>query len=567
VNFRPLFRKWWLWLILGVLLLTGITAILSSLYFSPWLKEKLETTVRTQTQGLYTLKLHGFSASIVGSRITTDSLHIIPDFIVWEQHNKATEKGDKNIKAPRTLLDLSTKSFVLSGVNFIGILQGKPLNVSGLKVEKPVLLVTEMRADTTQQHEPLHKSLQGIAKNLHINRIQLANGSVRVKPSKEAKTDRLYLKGFTINVKDLRLDRASFYDEERAYYAKSMDVEIGEFGYTLPDGTYKFEVGALKANTADSTLNIGNFSVLPLLKYSAMARREGKAVSRIKLTVPEINASGVNYKAHSQKNKLAARLVVIKKPELSAYMDKKNYVQRGYKPLPHDFIEKLEAGLDIRQLEVKQMFVRYEELVPKATKTGVITVQNINASIKNISNGKERMSVKSPATAFVRASINGKIPLTTTITLNLLDKNGKHRLEGTFGPGNPATINSILEPTAFISIKEGDLQKSDFRMELNGTEATGNLNLRYSNFKVDVLSNGKEKKQTFRKKILSKIANKVVIKSDNPKEGEELRPGPIHVIRSKKRSVINYWKDCIVSGFRSAAGVENLGLDLEDPNR
>ncbi|EJF07981.1 hypothetical protein [Pontibacter sp. BAB1700] len=128
-------------------------------------------------------------------------------------------------------------------------------------------------------------------------------------------------------------------------------------------------------------------------------------------------------------------------------------------------------------------------------------------------------------------------------------------------------MNPILEPTTFISVKEGSLQKSDFSMELYRNKATGNLNVRYQNFKVDVLTKDDDKRQSFGKKILSKVANKIVITSDNPKQGEELRPGDIQVVRAKSRSVFNFWKDCLVSGFRTAAGIEGIGADLSDPNR
>ncbi|NDK54373.1 AsmA family protein [Pontibacter fetidus] len=568
MNFRSLLRKWWAWAIVVLLLLFGITIVLTKRYFTPWLKDKLETTVHAQTKGLYTLKLYGFSTSLPGARIAADSVHFIPDFTVWEKHDKAAKKGTpQKDKVPRTLLDLRTNELVISGVNFLEILQGKPLDVRLLKVQQPVLQVTEIRPDTTQQQEPLHKMLQGIAKNLHINRIQLQNGTIRIKEGRKAKTDKIYAANFTIEVEDLRLDSASFYDRNRAYYAKNLALESGEVGYSLPDGTYKLQAGAVKANTADGTLNIGDFKVLPLLKYSEMARREGKAISRIKLTVPEINVSGVNYSTHSRYSNLAAKRVVIKNPSLSAYMDKKNYVQRGEKPLPHDLVQQLKTGLTIARLNVQNMQVRYEELVPEATQTGKLTIENIQASIRNISNDKNLMSGKTPAVAHVRGSINGTAPIKATIRLNLLDPGGYHTLKGSVGPANAATLNPILEPTAFISIKEGRIQKSDFSIELNRTKATGNLNLYYSNLKVDVLSKDEDKRQTFRKKILSKIANKVVLKSDNPKEGESLRPGPINVARSRKRSVISYWKDCLLSGFRSAAGVEKLGADLQDPNR
>jgi hypothetical protein len=542
--------------------------IVITTYLTPLLQKKLETTVQEQTKGIYSLQLHGLDASLLRGRIAADSLHLEPDLEAWERQAAAGKKDSLGRQeTPRTLLDLKSGSFAISGVNFMGILRGKPLDATSLRLQKPALIITEMWQDTTQQHEPLHESLQGIAKDLQIKRINFEDGTLRIRQGRKAAADKISLDNFTIEVKDLKLDSASFHQDNRAYYARSMVLESGKAAFLLKDGTYRLQAGALKANTADGTLNIGNLKVIPLLKNAELAKRRGRAVSTLNLEVPEINISGIDYRLHSRYNNLAAKLVVLKEPSLSAYMDKKNFPQKGDKPLPHDFVQELKTGMTLHKLEVQGMHIRYEELAPEASEKGVIRFENMDATITNLTNDKKRMSAKTPAVVEAKASLNGDMPLALTARFDLLDPNAFHTLQGKVGPGNPATLNPILEPTAFMSIKSGKLQQSEVDMQLYRNKASGKLYVRYTDFKVDILSKEEDKRQSLGKKILSKVANKVVIESDNPKEGEELRVGDIQVVRAKHRSVFNYWKDCLMSGFRGAAGVESFGADLENPDR
>ncbi|WP_018478030.1 DUF748 domain-containing protein [Pontibacter roseus] len=567
MNFKTLFRSGWVWLLLLLFLLLLFVSALTSWYFIPWLQDKLVTTVKEQSKGLYSLQLHGLDASLLGGSISADSLHFTPNYDEWEARAAAAQKDTGQAELPLMLIDLRSRTFKLSGVNFIGILRGKPLDVSRLRLQQPILKITQMREDTTQQDKALHETVQGIAREARIGRIQLEDGALRFRQGKESEVDRFTVKGLHLDVKNLQLDSTSFQAEDRAFYASSIALETGMASYLLPDGTYRLRAGALKANTSDGTLNIGKLEVIPLLKPAAMAGKKGMSVSTMKVDVPEINCSGVDYKAYSRYSHLVAELVNVESPTFSAYMDRKNFPQKGDKPLPHDLVQDLKTLLVVNKIEVKGMHVRYEELAPEAVETGVITFENLYATITNLTNDKNRMSADSPAVVDVKARINGEAPMAVTVRMNLLDQNAFHTLEGSVGPADPATMNPILEPTTFLSVKEGQLHKSDFRLEVYRNRATGHLNARYSNFKVDILTQEEDRRQSLGKKILSKVANKFVIASDNPKQGEELRTGPIEVTRAKNRSVFNYWKDCLVSGFRSAAGIEGFGEDLNDPDR
>ena len=505
------------------------------------MQRKLETAVQEQTKGLYTLKLYGLETSVPRGQLTVDSLSLKPNYKVWER-NASERNADtiSNGKVPAMLFDLRSKSFSVSGVNVVGLLFRKAIKLNALRVQEPVLRITQMREDTTRKKEPLYAALQGIGLQLQAGRILIEKGSIRLRQGREAEADLFSVQNLTLQANDLRLDSASYHHHERAYYTRSLALETGKVAYRLPDGTYRLRAGALKANTEDGTLHMSRFEVVPLLRNAQLARKMGEAATTIRMEVPELRFSGVDYPAHSRHSNLVAAHVVLQNPSLSAYQDRKNFKEKSTKALPHDLVQNLNTGFTLSKLEVKGMHIRYEELSPQAIKTGVITFENVYATATNLTNDKDRISPKRPAVVEAKARINGKAPMAVTLRMHLLDPNAHHTLHGTVGPGDPAILNSILEPTTFLSVKEGRLQKSSFAIELNRHRATGNLNVGYQDFKVDVLSKDEEKRQSLGKKILSKAANKFVIKSDNPEKGEELRAGSIAVVRAKNRSVFNY---------------------------
>src|SRR5690606_27225425 len=126
--------------------------------------------------------------------------------------------------------------------------------------------------------------------------------------------------------------------------------------------------------------------------------------------------------------------------------------------LPHDIIQELKTGLTIQKIEVQGMHIRYEELAEEAREKGIITFENLYATISNVTNDKNQMSAKTPAVVEAKTKAYGKAPLAVTIRLNLLDPDGYHTIQGTAGPTDPAVLNPILEPSTFISVKEGSLQ-------------------------------------------------------------------------------------------------------------
>lgn len=151
--------KKWIWLI-GILISLGlVVAAVNFLFFGPWLQKKLETSVKEQSQGLYTLQMGTLRASLFTGSLTIDKLNIVPDFTLWEQ-----QRATKKTKVPALLVALKAEQLHLAGINYLGLLQNKPVNLDAITGTQPVLHITRMMEDSGAS-EPLHTKLKGLLVN------------------------------------------------------------------------------------------------------------------------------------------------------------------------------------------------------------------------------------------------------------------------------------------------------------------------------------------------------------------------------------------------------------------
>ncbi|MER2999476.1 hypothetical protein [Pontibacter populi] len=168
------------------------------------------------------------------------------------------------------------------------------------------------------------------------------------------------------------------------------------------------------------------------------------------------------------------------------------------------------------------------------------------------------ISVEKPAVIKANAKFMGRAAVKAAVKMPLLDKNGYHTLVAETGSAQPELLKPILKSTNLMSVKSGSLQSASVSVTLKRSNASGTMRVLYQNFKIELLSESEGNEQSLGKKIISKAANKLAIKSDNPEDGEKPRTGKIYVTRKKIHSFFTYWKDCLASVFLSSIGLKAL---------
>jgi len=548
-------NKWWAW-ILGVLFILILAATIFRLfYLQPWLQKKLEATVSERSGGLYSLAVQKAEVSLLGGTLLLDSLSLRPNFEVWEKQKR------KDTAAAPMLGQIKAAQLQLQGLSYIRLLMQKNLQLDKVLLREPQLIIYKMPV-TPPPAKPLHQTLTGMLKNLRIGEIRIDKGHLAMKNYQEKqKTMAFNLTNFQL--KDLRLDSGSYNDPKRFYYAQEVKLQANSLDVLLPMAFYRLKIDRASLSSSAKTIALTQAKLVPLYSAAGMSRKINSALTQFSLTAPQVKLAGVGFPDFSRNGNITLGAVKIVNPRLTAYKDALHFKDRVPQLLPHQIIQKLKTGLTINKIQVTNLDIGYRELSRKTGKVAAGTFENMNLTITNISNDKNRMTTQTPAVINGSLLVMGKTSLAGTIRYNLLSPNGYHTIRGTIGNGQPEILNPILEQDQLIRVKSGTVQKGHFNMELTNNRITGTMQLHYLDFKVDMLSKpkagsqDKKPKQSLGKKILSVFANKVVLNTNNNPAENGFKVGEINTPHRKNRSVITYWIDGLTSGIRSSLGLSS----------
>jgi hypothetical protein len=415
--------------------------------------------------------------------------------------------------------------------------------------------VKPVSADTAAA-KPFYKTLGGPFLKMKVNCLRLRNADCSYKNDYKEKFNTAALRNFDLQVNKLQLDSTSFFNPDRVFYAAAITAKADSVDLLLENGFYRLQGRSVAANSTAKEIQITNLRLVPVYGPQEMAQRKKRSTAWMKLTMPAVLLKEVNFPAYSRSGKIGIGSVLIENAELISYNDKKNFKEvKEEKLFPQDLVQRLKVGLDIGNIEVRNMYVRFDEFNEKATRPGHIALQGIQATIRNITNDKSKMSARNPTVTRLKLSFKNQGTMQLTSRLNLLDPNCNHSFKGSFGKCDLQVFNSLLEPTFALRIKSGMVKNGRFNMKLNRHSASGDMLLLYDNFKIQLLrSDGKS--QSLGDRITSFFANAFVVKSQNPEDGNPPRRVAVNVTREGNQSFISYWRKCLQTGFMTSVGIE-----------
>jgi hypothetical protein len=138
----------------------------------------------------------------------------------------------------------------------------------------------------------------------------------------------------------------------------------------------------------------------------------------------------------------------------------------------------------------------------------------------------------------------------------LLDPQGRHRVWGFFGPGPFSMLNSMTVPTRLVQFRSGNVKRLRFNLRASRQGVTGTMWTEYAGLQLSLLGYKEEEiKKPLLKRVISKAANVVIIRDQNPRKRGELVSGEMTSTREPRFSVFTLWRQGIVSGLFHNVGV------------
>ena len=358
------------------------------------------------------------------------------------------------------------------------------------------------------------------------------------------------LKDATLNASDLKVSQTG-YSLQDIISGSRFSVASGGFTSTTKDGIYKLDIGPFSFDNTQNILRVESFNLTPLISRAQFVRNAKTQTDYMNIRVSNIVFNNADISSLLEKKVLIAESGSVT-PRIDMYNDRTLPPDTRNKndQSPHIAIQKMDLPLYVKQLKVLNGYIAYEERGAQTKQTGKVIFTNLNATINNITNMKDRLAQNPLMTLDATATFMGQARINTRWELPQNTTNGAFKISGTLGSFNATRLNSVTEPLAAASIREGRVQSIGFNMTGNNSGTRGTYNIKYSGMKVDLLKVDDGTGELQKRGLLSALAN-LAVRSNVDTRTEATKE------RDHTKSFFNLTWKSIFEGVKNAALIVN----------
>lgn len=321
----------------------------------------------------------------------------------------------------------------------------------------------------------------------------------------------------------------------------------------------------LSFNTAEKKAEINQVRIQNKLEPYDYASQFPHETDWIELEDGKVAFEGLDFLSYLNSGSIYSDKLRIEDMRLVIFRDKRKPDDMERRPLMiHEVFRELPLLLDIQEVKVIDGYVSYEERPETdAPRSGKIFFDDINADITGMSNSKERLAENDEMTLKAKGKLIGEGQINLEVTYFLNDTTGRFLMKGNIGSMNLAGLNNIIEPSTKVALKTGKMNSLFFNITANDLEGTGEVIVQYEDLEIEILDGNFGHDQNIFQRIGSFLANKLIIKSQNPDRRGELKKGAVYYPRDQHKFIFKYWWELVLSGLKSTL----TGDDEEDLRR
>lgn len=417
----------------------------------------------------------------------------------------------------------------------------------------------------------------------------LVNGDKERKEEKtEEKKNRDY-DAIKVGFFELRDFTVEFKDSTNDSLRMSMvDMDLQAFDFKLPkeylrDNKALFDVGSVHGTIESAEFHFDQFRQYTkvenieldtktgamTLGYVGLLNKEGKyeytsqfdqEKSWIEIDNASMELKGVDFMHFFQKNVIEVDTVFARDLELVAFKDKRKPEDKSRRPqMINQILEKLDQKIRVDNFILENAFIKVEERPDNDAPTaGHIHFSEVNAHASNVTNISEKIDENNEILIEASGKIMGEGTLDVKLIYFLNTEMHDFKMSGTLRDLDLRSINTMVEPEAKIGLKSGKVNRLDFNIAANNYEGSGELIFRYENLEIEILNEDFESDNNLLRKLGAFVANKLVIKSNNPDKRGNLQKGNVYFMKLQHKSMFHYWWQLIFSGLKSTLTGEEI---------
>ena len=492
------------------------------------------TQARAEAASHY-LTLGRLRFSTASRRVELDSLRI---------RQPAPGQGKKGA----VRISLQLPRLVVAGLRPAEWLHQNHLQADSLLVESPDVAFTP----PTQAPPDLWKLLSPLARRTDLAHLVVRHGKLKVNALAHAPS----VQTIEATGTGIQVDSLAKHAPRRVAYAQAWTAHLGGLAASFDAPYYAAHIAHLRLSTAARSITMTGLALTPHFGPVQMNLRHGYQVPQLTVKVPELVVSGLDFGALIRHGEVHATRATVRRPVVHIASDGRGPINPHQSIITPEEMRKVDTRIDVRRLDLVagNLYTRYRS--PLSPVVGTISINRFSGTLRNVSTDPRRQTTATPLTGTATAYLQNRCRMTVNLAVPLLDPAGRHRVWGSFGPGPFAMLNSMTVPTRLAEFKKGNVQGITFALQGDKKQVTGTMTTRYTGLQLELLSYKKgEIKQSLVKKVISKVANVLVIRDENPRKGGRVVSGDMTSKREPLFSVFVLWRQGVVSGL-----LNNIGL-------
>jgi hypothetical protein len=294
----PVTRKTHRWrnaLIILLLILISAFALLFFVflrYGESVARKYLQDKVLLASDSVYHAGFSRLHINIFTGKVVVDSFMLIPDSL---RYASLKQRG----KTARALYRISLSSLTIDRVHFWQIYTGRRINFRQLTVDEPVISILaypDTTAIKTQRwrvfYEDIYPTVSDLFSDFHIDSVRVTrgsfSGSFRQKTGKKSEGDY----EFSANLKDVAVNPFSYYNKERVFYSREVDLVVHNFDYSFADSIYTLTAAEMGFSLTKSVIYGKKVALVPSFRRGALRMSAGSELYRFDL--PSFSLGGLD---------------------------------------------------------------------------------------------------------------------------------------------------------------------------------------------------------------------------------------------------------------------------------
>lgn len=513
--------------VISVVILAGAAAFIAPAFLTTPLKKALTEEFRRQTNQDFTLDFSTFDIGLLWRSITVDSIVVRPD------------------SASPHIRKISASSVSIAGIHWFSLINKPFPNFERVIIQQPDVELYSRDFSSSAFTNSGNSSTQDITKKLATFDLIINKGKGRIiRPNKQEvfRVDDISVEARDVNINELL-------DGSLLIFMDNLIINGSGLRLSMERKLYEITAGDFSFNKKSKYASLVNFSLTPLAPKYRFSEIKNRQIDRIDLNIPGLEFSGFDMASLANRH-FELDSLHISGARMDVFRDK--YKERrpeiNPKPLLYEIATSTDFSFGLNKAVISNANITYEEHKPPAQKTGRISFNNINATIKDFRTKSHPKFREDSLKLDVETLFMNTSRMTLGVQYATFDRNNTHTVIVNLDSFDPKEAGDMLRHVGFVKIEDGLIESLSANYSLNSKSASGDVSVLYRDLKVSFLNKDNPEKTGLKQQFGDFIGNTFVLKSDNL--GEGARIGEISYEREVEKSIFAYWWKSLLDGIK-----------------